>query len=47
MIQRYHEKIVMLLTAAKEMGFEDFTLIESDPAYFGVFRNPEFRSLMD
>lgn len=47
MIQRYHEKIVMLLTAAKEMGFEDFSSIESDPAYFGVFRNPEFRSLLN
>ena len=34
MIERYHKKIVTLLTAAKEKGFEDFASIESDPAYF-------------
>ena len=47
LIKRYHDKIIALLTAAKEKGFNDFASIEADPAYFALYKESEFRKLLE
>ena len=47
LIKRYHDKIIALLTAAKEKGFNDFASIEADPAYFALYKETEFRNLLE